>query len=513
MSLPSHNPMADQTPVVRMAGIVKRFGNLVALDGVDFDLHRGEIHALLGENGAGKSTLMHILSGMYTADDGQIDVAGSPVRFRSARDAVARGIGMVHQHFMLVENFNVAENLALALPTQTPFLLPRERLAEKALALAEDLGWKLDPRAPVWQLPVGIQQRIEIVKVLALDPEVLIFDEPTAVLAPVELDELFEVLDRLRSQGRGIVFISHKLNEVMRICDRVTVLRRGKNCGAVAVADTDTTDLARRMIGDAAEQLGAELLGGQAGSGRAGGLEPVLALHAVCVRGDRGVDAVRGLDLEVRRGEILGIAGVDGNGQSELAEAIVGLRPFSAGRMEHPGGRRDIGYIPQDRKRSGIVQGMSVRDNLILELHMEPQAATGPLLNWRYLNAEAGRMIDQYDIRTSGPGQPIENLSGGNQQKVVIARALRKQPPLILALNPTRGVDVGATAYVHDRLREHRDAGAAILLISTELDEIVALADRIGVMYEGELVGVVSPDTPRQELGLMMGGHRPVEPD
>lgn len=490
-----------------MRGITKRFGDCTALDGVDFDLCPGEIHALLGENGAGKSTLMHVLSGLYTPDSGSIEVEGRPVRFRSAGDAARAGIGMVHQHFTLVENFTVAENLALALPGQTPFFLPRKRLAGSALDLAARLGWNLEPDTPVWQLPVGVQQRLEIVKVLALGPRILIFDEPTAVLAPVELDELFTVLDRLRSEGNSLVFISHKLNEVMRLCDRVTVLRRGKNAGSVSVSETDPEDLARRMVGvetDPKEVSDAAPRPQETSAG-----DPVLTVADLHVRDDRRVETVRGLSLEVCAGEIFGVAGVDGNGQSELAEALVGLRKSVSGQVHMPGGadRRNVGYIPQDRRRSGLVPGMSVRDNLILELHQEPEARWGPFLRWSYLNAEAAEMMKHYDVRASGLDQAADTLSGGNQQKIVIARALHKNPKLIVALNPTRGLDVNATRYIHEQLRAQRARGAAILLISTELDEVIALADRIGVLYEGRFTGVVPPTTPREDLGLLMGGR------
>jgi ABC-type uncharacterized transport system ATPase subunit len=493
---------------VEMTGISKRFGDTQALADVDFDLRPGEIHALLGENGAGKSTLMHLLSGLYTPDAGTIRVGGRELRLRSPRDAAAAGIGMVHQHFTLVENFTVAENLALALPTQTPFLLPRRNLAASALALGEKLGWRLPADTPVWQLPVGMQQRLEILKVLALEPQVLIFDEPTAVLAPVELEELFEVLLRFRSEGKALVFISHKLNEVMRLCDRVTVLRSGRNAGSVATARTDPADLARRMMGAEGPQEAVAAAGGpHAEQG-----PETLTVSDLWVRDARGVDAVRGLSFSVRAGEIFGVAGVDGNGQAELAEAVVGLRSPRQGAVrlageDAPDGRGAIGYVPQDRKRSGLVPGMSVRDNLILELHQTPPARSGPWLRWDYLNREAEAMMRAYDVRASGLGQPAETLSGGNQQKIVLARALHQQPRLLVALNPTRGLDVNATAYVHDQLRRQRERGAAILLISTELDEVTALADRVGVLYEGRFSGVVGPDTPREELGLLMGGR------
>jgi simple sugar transport system ATP-binding protein len=548
-----------------MRGIVMRFGETLALDGVDLELAPGEIHALLGENGAGKSTLMHVLAGLYRPEAGTVELDGRPVRLRSARDAAAAGIGMVHQHFTLVENFTVAENLALALP-QTRFFLPRRELGSGALAVADGLGWRLDPRAPVWQLPVGTQQRIEIVKVLALDPRILIFDEPTAVLAPAEVDELFGVLERLRADGRSIVFISHKLNEVLRLCDRITVLRRGRNAGTVPASQTDARDLARRMVGDAEapEVMEQEASGPQPRSAPG---DPVLTLEGVRVRDHRGVEAVRGVSLEVRGGEILGIAGVDGNGQTELAEAILRLRPLSGGSMrftpdeagerrepirrtndepavdgrrgpehlntrtpEYPDSQRSTlnrlppgrlppvrgwgaqrshtGFIPQDRRRTGLVAGMSVRDNLILELVEAPEAARGPWLRWPYLNEQAAVMMRDYDVRAAGPDQPVDTLSGGNQQKIVVARALHKAPRLLVAVNPTRGVDIGATAFVYEQLRAQRERGAAILLISTELDEVLALSDRVGVLYEGELMGIVPPHTPRDVLGLMMGGRR-----
>jgi simple sugar transport system ATP-binding protein len=445
---------------------------------------------------------------------GTIEVGGKPARIRSPRDATALGIGMVHQHFTLVENFTVAENLALALPRQTPFRLPRRGLAAEALAIGERLGWKLPAETPVWQLPVGVQQRLEIIKVLAQSPDILIFDEPTAVLAPIEVEDLFRVLERLRDEGKSLVFISHKLDEVMRLCDRVTVLRRGRNAGTVAIGDTGPHDLARRMVGELEDVVAAAPAPATVSPPLSE--TPVLRVSDLRVQDERGVEALRGLSLEVRPGEILGIAGVDGNGQAELAEAVLGLRRVRSGAIEVSGAaaglrkqRRTIGYVPQDRRRAGLVPGMTVRDNLILELHQEPQSSRGPWLRWDYLNAEAAVMMKAYDVRASSLEQPAETLSGGNQQKIVIARAIHKQPSLLVALNPTRGVDVGATAYIHEQLRAQRARGAAILLISTELDEVTSLSDRVGVLYEGRMMGIVPPSTPRETLGLMMGGHAP----
>jgi general nucleoside transport system ATP-binding protein len=531
--------LSEVPPAVRMRGITRCFDRHLALDGVDFDLRPGEIHALLGENGAGKSTLMHLLSGLLEPDAGSIEVAGGAVRFRTAADAARAGIGMVHQHFRLVENLTVAENLALALPEQTPFFLPRRGLSSAALAAAERLGWRLDPHAPVWQLPVGAQQRLEIVKVLAQDPKVLIFDEPTAVLAPVELEELFAVMQRLRAEGRSLVFISHKLNEVLRLADRITILRRGRTAGTVPASETDAADLARRMVGpvDPHAHAPAHTHAPTPGTGPShhgapsdeqDNLQPstcnlqpstlnlqpstfnpqsstgipVLRVADLRVRDDRGLEAVRGLSLEVRAGEILGIAGVDGNGQGELAECLLGLRPLSGGRIglseqDAADGlpRVEVGYIPQDRKRSGLAPGLSVRDNLVLELHQSPEAGRGLWLRWGWLEGRAAELLRRFDVRASGLDQPVQTLSGGNQQKIVVARALEKDPRLLLALNPTRGVDVAATAFVHDRLREQRDRGAAILLISTELEEVLSLSDRVGVIYEGRLMGIVPPQT------------------
>ena len=541
--------MATDPPVVRMEGILKRFGETVALDQVAFDLRPGEIHALLGENGAGKSTLMHVLSGLYAPDAGTIEVRGRAHRFRSARDAARAGIGMVHQHFTLVENFTVAENLALALPHQTPVVLPRRDLARAALDLAARLGWRMEPNVPVWQLPVGMQQRLEIVKVLAQDPAILVLDEPTAVLAPVELDELFTVLRRLREEGRSLVFISHKLNEVLSLCDRITVLRRGTKAGTVPVCETDAHHLARWMMGAGAEEQGATAETQNAARDRAVPPNPsrareqvvpstsqpaadeasenplpsavsatILRLEDIRVRDQRGLEAVCGLSLDVSAGEILGIAGVDGNGQAELAEAILGLRRLSRGSLQFAAAGEDfqprvvrerVGYIPQDRRRDGLVLGMSVRDNLILELHQEARASRGPWLRWGFLNSEAAVMRERYDVRSSSLLQTAGTLSGGNQQKIVIARALHKQPSLLVAVNPTRGLDVNATAYVHERLREQRERGAAVLLISTELEEVIALSDRVGVLYEGRLMAIVAPTTPREQLGLLMGGKQP----
>jgi simple sugar transport system ATP-binding protein len=546
--------------MLEMRGVTKRFGDVVALENVDFHVRAGEIHALLGENGAGKSTLMQLLSGFYRLETGEIRVDGRPVRIASPRDAAGAGIRMVYQHFTLVERFTVAENLALAMDDQRPTTndqrstaeaggcqveigLPRRpacgvldsspvvgrwslvvgrfdprRAAAPALEMAARLGWRLDSDAQVGQLPVGVQQRVEIVKALQGDARLLIFDEPTAVLAPSEVAELFGVLRRLREEGRAIVFISHKLAEVIALCDRVTVLRRGRRVATLAVAETDTRALAGLMVGDGAAMAadGGVRDAAARPSDPSHELEGGLVLRELVVPGQGGRRAVNGVSMEVRRGEIFGLAGVDGNGQVELAEAIWGTRSVQSGTIAFPGRRpahdasppHRIGWIPQDRHRIGLILGMSVRDNLVLTLHSLPKYRRGPFLRRRRLRELADRLVARFDIRTGDPGRPVSTLSGGNQQKVVIARALFGEPEVLVAVNPTRGLDIGATAYVHQQLRQARDRGAAVLLISTELDEVLTLSDRVGVLYEGRLMGVVPPGAAREEIGLMMGGRQ-----
>jgi simple sugar transport system ATP-binding protein len=467
---------------------------------------------------------------------------------------------MVYQHFTLVERFTVAENLALAAPPPARSrpalwaLRPDDpgRAAAPALATARRLGWSLDPDAPVSRLPVGAQQRLEILKALQREARLLLLDEPTSVLAPPEVEELFGVLRRLRDEGRALVFITHKLAEVMALCDRVTVLRRGRRVATVAVAETDPRALAAWMVGGPAMGQAEDGATGRQDGARDGenGAKaqrgdgyPALVLDSLVVPG-QGRPAVKGVSLTVRRGEIFGLAGVDGNGQVELAEAIWGIRPITSGsialaaqRCSPPaaleaqrtqrstpqqkgfplrplrlrGETPTIGFIPPDRQRTGLVLAMSVRENLVLIVYAAREYRRGPFLRWRKLRALADGLVAQYDIRVADPAQPAASLSGGNQQKIVIARAMFGEPQVLLAVNPTRGLDIGATAYVHEQLRRARERGAAILLLSTELDEVTALGDRVGVLYEGRLMGIVPPDTPREELGLMMGGRSDVE--
>jgi simple sugar transport system ATP-binding protein len=487
-------------------GIVKHFGSTRALDGVDFELRTGEIHALLGENGAGKTTLMNILRGHLRPAAGETIVRGTAVKIQAPTDATRLGIGMVHQHFLLVPVLSVLENLTLA-GSDKGFLVQPARVAEKAAAICARLGWRISMNARVADLPVGAQQRVEILRALLTDATILLFDEPTAVLAPGEIDELFSVLRVLRSEGASIVFVSHKLAEVMSLCDRVTVLRRGRLAGTVDIGDTSPTDLARRMVGDDAPR---ELLFGQERSPAFGGCAAAPpAMRVVNLRaGKRHKDevALDMISLKIAPGEILGVAGVDGNGQTELFEALAGMRQFRADEIVLPAGVSAIAFVPPDRHRQGLALSLSVAQNLTLDaVHLAGYHA-GPFLRRRALAELASKLASEFDIRSADLDQPARSLSGGNQQKVVIARALWKSPRLLIVVSPTRGLDVAATAFVHDQLRRARDGGAAVLLISTELDEIYALSTRIAVLYEGRIAGVVDAGASLESIGLLMGG-------
>ena len=532
-----------------MRGITKRFGGVLALDRVDFDLAPGEIHALLGENGAGKSTLMNVLRGLTPPTAGAITLGGQPAHFASPQDAARAGIGMVHQHFLLVPTFTVAENLALASPSGRPPLREAQEIARR-------LGWTIPWNARVADLPVGTQQRVEILKALLGDARLLLFDEPTAVLAPTEIGELFTVLRALRAEGRSLVFVSHKLNEVMALCDRVTVLRRGRAVGTVAVGDTSPEDLARRMVGAGEESLPARSSalatrrappspkgrGAEAdpppktprppetgGPPLAAGWVPlqnwergvILAVTDLSTAGGPDAVALQGITFTLQPGETLGFAGVDGNGQAELAGALTGLRPWTDGQVALNGQdivrlrprdleRHGIALIPPDRHTDGLALTLSIADNLTLEAARLPRfrrGVGGLFLDRRGLAAFAAGLARDFDIRASDLRLPARTLSGGNQQKIVIARALWRKPALLVAVSPTRGLDVAATGYVHGKLRARAAAGGATILISTELDEVITLSTRIAVLYEGRIVGIVPPGTPREALGLMMGGN------
>lgn len=499
-------------PMLEMRGMTKRFPGVVANDRIDFDVRAGEVHTLLGENGAGKSTLMRILYGIYRADEGEIRLNGVPVTISSPADAIRHGVGMIHQHFMLVPTLTVAENVALGLrSSRRPFTDP-ERVSERIHELSRGYGLKVDPDAYVWQLSVGERQRVEIVKALYRNVSLLVLDEPTAVLTPQEVDDFFVILRQMVEDGRGLVFISHKIREVLALSDRITVLRDGRTVGTVVPADVTRRDLAQMMVGR-------EVAPTERPTDRRD--EAVrLVVEDLSVRGDRGTDAVRGVHLEVRSGEIVGIAGVSGNGQRELAEAIAGLRPPRAGSIRLDGvplgGRgpaqvreAGLGHVPEERMRDGVISDFAVFENLMLvDSRSAPYTRWGFLRN-RLIRRHCAELVAAFNIKTPGLETPARNLSGGNIQKLILARELSGRPKALLVAQPTRGVDVGAAEYIHRRLIEQREAGTAILIISEDLDEVLSLSDRILVMYEGTIIGEVDPRTAtRETMGLMMAGVR-----
>jgi simple sugar transport system ATP-binding protein len=503
-----------ETPVLELRGITKRYPGIVANDGVSFDLRRGEVHALLGENGAGKSTLMNIVYGLSRPDEGQIRLGGKPVAFSSARDAIEHGIGMVHQHFMLIPVMTVAENIVLAAePTMVGGILDERAAQRRVRELSERFGLAVDPEEPVERISVGQQQRVEILKALYRGAEILILDEPTAVLTPQEAGELFNIIRSLTEHGTSIVFITHKLNEVLEIADRITVLRRGKTIDTVPREGATEESLARMMVGREV------LLRVEKSTATPG--EVALEVNDVHVIDDRGIEQVRGVSFAVRRGEIVALAGVDGNGQSELIEAITGLRRTTSGSIsvgghqleQHSTARRmldaGVGHIPEDRQRRGLVLDFSLAENIALhDYAKQPDSRWGWLFPSRLVK-RAARLLGEFDVRGGGPLTRARALSGGNQQKVVIAREVARDPKVLIAAQPTRGLDVGAIEYVHRRLVAERDAGEAILLVSLELEEVLSLADRILVMYEGKIVGEHDAGASEEEIGLeMLGGRK-----
>ncbi|HEX4747601.1 MAG TPA: ABC transporter ATP-binding protein [Gaiellaceae bacterium] len=497
---------------VTMRGITKRFPGVVANDAVDFEAAMGEVHALLGENGAGKSTLSNILTGLYHADEGELSLFGTPVAFTAPRDALDAGVCMVHQHFRLVEPFTVAENVVLGdhRDVGRSFLLHRAGIERRVAELAERYGLAVDPSARIWQLSVGEQQRVEILKALYREARILILDEPTAVLTPQEAEGLFETLRSMAAEGRTVVFITHKLHEVMAVADRVTVLRNGRSVATVRTGDVTRRELASLMVGrelDVERRRDAATLG-----------EVVLVAEGLVARGDRGVDALRGVSFTVRAGEVLGVAGVAGNGQRELAEAITGLRPLEAGAVTVAGRRlrggdpreairAGIAHVPEDRLRTGVAPTLSIASNLVLKSYRGGDVTRGPFLLLRRIRERAVELIRRYDVRAPGPAAPARVLSGGNLQKVVLAREFAGQPKALVVAAPTRGLDVGAIETVHGYLRRAAADGVAVLLISEDLEEVLALADRIVVMYEGAIMGETDARSASvDELGLLMAG-------
>lgn len=495
---------------VEVRDIVKRFPGVVANDHINFEAKAGEVHALLGENGAGKTTLMRILYGLYQPDEGQILIDGKPVTIHSPADSIRLGLGMIHQHFMLVPSLTVAENVALGLTSSRGVLLDLDLVSERIQQLSDAYGLKVDPDALVWQLSVGEQQRVEILKALYRGAALLILDEPTAVLTPQEVDEFFVILRRMAQEGHSLIFISHKLHEVLAISDRVTVLRSGQVVKTLNTKETDRQELARLMVG---RDVLLRVVRPEVEPGAAR-----LSINNLWVTGDKGLPSVRGIDLDIKAGEIVGLAGVSGNGQRELAEAIAGLRKISQGKITindqdvtgwSPGNLIAFGlaYISEERFRDGVVKDLTVEENLMLEQHHQPPFARSIFLNFQAISAHTKSLINDFEIKTPSTSTPLRNLSGGNVQKLIMARELSRRPGVLIASQPTRGVDIGSTEYIHQCLISQRKEKTATLLISEDLDEIRNLSDRIAVIFDGQIMGIVdSKAATVEQLGLMMAG-------
>ena len=510
-TLPSGQACIDS---LEMRGVTKRFPGVLANDHVDFDVKSGEVHALLGENGAGKSTLMKILYGLYHPDEGEILINGKPVTIDLPNDSINIGIGMIHQHFMLVQTLTVAENVALGLPSSRGPITDLDRVSKRIIELADIYGLRIDPSVYIWQLSVGQQQRVEIIKALYRGAALLILDEPTAVLTPQEVDELFVIMHQMVKDGHALIFISHKLHEVVEISNRVSVLRDGRLMGTRPTSETTKQDLANWMVG---REVGFAPDRGEVQRG-----EVRLKLEDVSCGSDRGTPGLRGISLEVHSGEILGIAGVSGNGQRELAETITGLRKVTGGKVRLEGEDvtnmlpaeltdRMLSYIPEERMKDGMIKDFTIAENMVLREHQKRPYSRYGFLNLREISKHSEKLISKFQVKTPSQETLAKNLSGGNIQKVVIARELSRNPRVIIAAQPTRGLDIGATEYVRQVLSEQRKTGAAILLISEDLDEILTLSDRIAVIYEGQIMDIVPRDeaTP-EKLGLLMAGVKEV---
>lgn len=496
--------------VIEMRDITKVFGGFVANDKINLHLRKGEIHALLGENGAGKSTLMNMLAGLLEPTSGEIAVNGQVVNLDSPSKAASLGIGMVHQHFMLVEAFTVAENIILGSELTKNGVLDIAGASKEIKALSERYGLAVDPSAKVADISVGAQQRVEILKTLYRGADILIFDDPTAVLTPSEIDELMAIMKNLVKEGKSIILITHKLDEIRAVSDRVTVIRRGKSIETVEIAGATNADLAEMMVGRSVSFKTEK----QASKPK----EVVLSIKDLVVNENRGVPAVKNLSLDVRAGEIVGIAGIDGNGQSELIQAITGLRKVESGSIELKGDsivglhprqitELSVGHVPEDRHRDGLILEMMISENIALQTYYKEPHSKNGILNYSNITSYAKKLMEEFDVRAASELVPAAALSGGNQQKAIIAREIDRDPDLLIVSQPTRGLDVGAIEYIHKRLIEERDNGKAVLVVSFELDEILNVSDRIAVIHDGKIQGIVSPETTnKQELGVLMAG-------
>lgn len=496
--------------VIEMREITKKFGDFVANDKINLQLRKGEIHALLGENGAGKSTLMNMLAGLLEPTSGDIVVNGKTVNLDSPSKAASLGIGMVHQHFMLVEAFTVVENIILGSETTKHGVLDLKKASQDILDLSKKYGLAVDPNAKVEDISVGAQQRVEILKTLYRGADILIFDEPTAVLTPAEIEELMTIMKNLANEGKSIILITHKLDEIRAVSDRVTVIRRGKSIETVEIGGATNQDLAEMMVGRSVSF--------KTEKGPSEPKEVVLSIENLVVNENRGVPAVKNLSLELRAGEVVGIAGIDGNGQSELIQAITGLRKVKSGSIKIKGkdvvGLRprqitemNVGHVPEDRHRDGLVLDMMISENIALQTYYKEPLSKNGILNYPNITSYAKKLMEEFDVRAASEVVPAKALSGGNQQKAIIAREIDRDPDLLIVSQPTRGLDVGAIEYIHKRLIQERDNGKAVLVVSFELDEILNVSDRIAVIHDGKIQGIVTPETTnKQELGILMAG-------
>lgn len=503
--------MTEEQYVIEMRNITKQFGDFKANDEINLKIRKGEIHALLGENGAGKSTLMNVLSGLLQPTSGEIYMDGQAVKITSPTRANQLGIGMVHQHFMLVDAFTVTENIILGSEMSTNGMLDTQKAKKEITRLSNDYGLQVDPDAYIRDISVGMQQRVEILKTLYRGANVLIFDEPTAVLTPQEIDELIEIMATLVKEGKSIILITHKLDEIKKVADRCSVIRRGRYIGTVDVEDVSSQELADMMVGRSVS-FKTDKQAANVG-------EVVLSIKDLVVKESRGLEAVKNLSLEVHRGEVLGIAGIDGNGQSELIQALTGLRKIESGTITINGKDATnnkpreiteigVGHVPEDRHKYGLVLPLPLSENITLQTYYQEPFSKKGILNFTEIQQYAKRLIEEYDVRTTSEQAPAASLSGGNQQKAIIAREVDRDPELLIVAQPTRGLDVGAIEYIHKRLVEQRDKNKGVLLVSFELDEILNVSDRIAVIHAGEIVGIVDPkETSENELGLLMAGY------